>query len=169
MSTLARNMILRGALRSNASPLLLRVPARRTLITLKDSLYQVSATSQGGRDGRVTSTPPKGTALDFKLASPGSGAEGYNPEQLFAAGYSACFFSAIKAAAAQQGKKEAAEQAVVHADVTIGKATDRGGYGLSVVLRIEGVEDQAIIDAAHEMCPYSRVLREGAVVEVKKV
>ena len=63
----------------------------------------------------------------------------------------ACFLGAIQAVAGKRGKKEVGERAVVHADVILGQPTDRPGYGLKVVLRIEGVEDQAIIDAAHEV------------------
>ncbi|KAN0134056.1 OsmC/Ohr family [Lactarius tabidus] len=148
--------------------------ARRTLVTLKDSLYEVSATSTGGRDGTISSTPTDGTApLNLKFAVPkaigGRGDEGHNPEQLFAAGYSACFLGAIQAVATKQGKKEVSTRAVVHADVSLGRPTDRPGFGLKVVLRVEGVEDQTIIDAAHELCPYSRALREGIVVQVQKV
>jgi hypothetical protein len=63
----------------------------------------------------------------------------------------ACFLGAIQAAAAKQGKKEGVAQAVVHADVALGLPTGHAGYGLKVALRVEGVEDQAIIDAAHEV------------------
>ena len=66
-------------------------------------------------------------------------------------GYSACFLGAIQAVATKQGKKEVGAQAVVHADVSLGRPTDRSGFGLKVVLRVEGVEDQTIIDAAHEV------------------
>ncbi|KAI0254132.1 OsmC/Ohr family [Lactifluus subvellereus] len=174
MSSLAGRTLLRRALRSTTSPLLTHGPTRRTLITLKKSVYEVTATSTGGgRDGTTSSTPTDGTApLKLELAAPkaigGRGDKGHNPEQLFAAGYSACFLGAIQAVAAKQGKKEAVARAVVHADVTLGLPTDRAGYGLGVVLRVEGVEDQAIIDGAHELCPYSRALREGIVVDVQK-
>jgi organic hydroperoxide reductase OsmC/OhrA len=60
----------------------------------------------------------------------------------------ACFLGAIQAVAEKRGKKEVGERAVVHADVILGEPADRPGYGLKVVLRIEGVEDQAILDAA---------------------
>jgi len=56
----------------------------------------------------------------------------------------------------------------VHADVSLGRPTNRLGFGLKVVLRVEGVEDQSIIDAAHELCPYSRALRETIVIDVRK-
>lgn len=59
--------------------------------------------------------------------------------------------SAVQTAATKLGKKEVGARAVVHADVSMGQPTDRLGYGLKVVLRIEGVEDQAILDTAHEV------------------
>ncbi|KAH9961250.1 OsmC/Ohr family [Russula dissimulans] len=146
---------------------------RRGLITLKENLYKVTATSTGGRNGTISSTPTDGTTpLHLKLTAPkaigGPGGEGHNPEQLFAAGYSACFLGAVQAVAASKGKREIGERATVHADVSLGRPTDRPGFGLKVTLRVEGVEDQAILDAAHEMCPYSRALSEGVVVDVKK-
>ncbi len=63
----------------------------------------------------------------------------------------ACFLDAIQAAARERGKKEVGERAIVHASVILGQPTDRPGYGLNVVLSIEGLEDQAILDAAHEV------------------
>ena len=134
----------------------------------------MTATSTGGRDGSISSTPTDETApLNLKLTLPkaigGRGDSGHNPEQLFAAGYSgksnymscyavlilkklpACFLGALQAAAAKQGKREVGARAVVHADVSLGLAADRPGFGLKVVLRVEGVEDQAILDAAHEV------------------
>jgi organic hydroperoxide reductase OsmC/OhrA len=144
----------------------------------------VTATSTGGRDGTISSTPTDETApLNLKLTPPrvlgGSGDRGHNPEQLFAAGYSgksnqfrhlyinigmninmacdpiekktACFLSAVQVAATKLGKREVGARAVIHADVTLGRPTDRPGFGLKVLLRVEGVEDQAILDAAHEV------------------
>jgi hypothetical protein len=63
----------------------------------------------------------------------------------------ACFLGAIQVASAKAGKKEVGERAVVHADVDIGQTQEIPGMGLKVVLRVEGVEDQAILDAAHEV------------------
>lgn len=63
----------------------------------------------------------------------------------------ACFLASIQAAAEKVGKKEVGARAVVHADVTLGQPTDRPGYGFKVVLRVEGIEDQAILDATHEV------------------
>ncbi|KAN0107184.1 OsmC/Ohr family [Russula decolorans] len=175
MSFLARRAFLRPALCSTSSllsPVTLGF-ARRTLITLQDNLYTVTATCTGGLDGTVSSMPTDETApLNLKLTTPkavgGRGESGHNPDQLFAAGYSACFLSAVQGAATKLGKKEVGAQAVVHADVSLGQPTDRPGFGLKVVLRVEGVENQAILDTAHEMCPYSRALREGIEIDVKK-
>jgi organic hydroperoxide reductase OsmC/OhrA len=139
----------------------------------------VTSTSTGGRDGTISSTPTDETApLNLKFRTPkalgGNGESGHNPEQLFAAGYSgklidryplsttkhwygmnnntpACFLGAIQVAASRAGKKEVGERAVVNADVSIGRTKDIPGLGIQVVLRIEGVEDQAILDAAHEV------------------
>ncbi len=66
-------------------------------------------------------------------------------------GKTACFLGAVQVVAANAGKKEVGARAVVHADVSIGRSKDDPGLGLKVVLRVEGVEDQAIIDAAHEV------------------
>ena len=63
----------------------------------------------------------------------------------------ACFLDAIQAAAEKRGKKEVGKRAVVHADVIFGQTADRPGYGLKVVLRVEGVDDQAILDAANDV------------------
>ena len=76
-------------------------------------------------------------------------------------GYSACFLATIQAVATKQGKKNVGAQAVVHADVSLGRPTDRSGFGLEVVLRVEGVEDKTIIDAAHEVCQQIRLLHRG--------
>jgi len=173
MSFLPGRAFLRPALRLT-SPLTHGPAQRRTLITLKENLYKVTATSTGGRAGTISSTPTDGETapLNLKFTVPkalgGRGDGGHNPEQLFAAGYSACFLGAVQAAAGKKGKKEVGERAVVHAEVILGQPTDRPGFGLKVVLRVEGVEDQAILDAAHEMCPYSRALRDGIVVDVEK-
>jgi len=179
MSFLSRNVPLRPALRATSSLLAQATHVstgapRRGLITLKETLYKVTATyTGGGRNGTISSTPTDGTPrLHLNLTAPkaigGPGGDGHNPEQLFAAGYSACFLGALQAVAASKGKKEIGERATVHADVSLGRPTDRPGFGLKVTLRVEGVEDQAVLDAAHEMCPYSRALRDGVVVDVKK-
>jgi len=121
-------------------------------------LYTAVATATHGRDGTVRSDD--GT-LDHKLAIPkglgGPGGPGTNPEQLFAAGYSACFGGALGLVARMQ--KSAMKGAEITARVTIGK-TDRGAFGLAVELhgKLDGVskeEAQKLLEAAHQVCPYS--------------
>ncbi|AJK50227.1 organic hydroperoxide resistance protein [Burkholderia plantarii] len=133
-------------------------------------LYQTSATSTGGRDGRAVSADNK---LDVKLAAPrelgGTGAEGTNPEQLFAAGYSACFLSAMKFVAGQT-KQTLSADTTVTGQVGIGP-NDQGGFGLDVELRISlpGLEPEAakaLVDKAHEVCPYSNATRNNVPVRL---
>ena len=125
-------------------------------------LYTAEATAWGGREGRVVSSDK---VLDLDLAIPtsmgGPGGEKSNPEQLFAAGYSACFHSALKLVAAQE-KVDVSESAVT-AKVGIG-ADDNGGFGLQVELEAElpDVEQgvaEALVAKAHEVCPYSNATR----------
>jgi lipoyl-dependent peroxiredoxin len=134
-----------------------------------DALYTAKATAKGGRDGKVTSSDG---VLDVALGMPkslgGSGAEGAtNPEQLFAAGYSACFDSALNLVARQEKKKI---QSNVTAEVSIGKDTD-GGFKLGVVLSVavNGVElDEAkqLVEKAHGVCPYSKATNGNIDVEL---
>ena len=133
-------------------------------------LYTATATAKGGRDGHVRSDD--GT-LDLPVTMPkslgGSGAPGTNPEQLFAAGYSACFGSALGLVARLQ--KVAVGPFDITARVSIGK-TDAGGFGLAVELhgRFEALDrDQAqkLMEAAHQVCPYSNATRGN--IEVRLV
>ncbi|WP_404458317.1 organic hydroperoxide resistance protein [Sutcliffiella horikoshii] len=134
-----------------------------------DALYTAKVTASGGRAGKVKSED--GT-LDLALAMPkslgGTGKEGAtNPEQLFAAGYSACFDSALNLVARQARQKIESE---VIAEVSIGKDTD-GGFKLAVVLNvsINGVtqeEAEKLVKQAHEVCPYSRATRGNIEVEL---
>ncbi|OCH92454.1 OsmC-like protein [Obba rivulosa] len=146
---------------------------RRGLITLKDHIFFSKATAEGaGRNGKVKSFGD--APLELKLAMPkaaGGKGDGQNPEQLFAMGYSGCFLGALQLAAARAGKKELAENAKVHATVFLGhpKDPDMEGFGLRVEIGVEGCDDDAIIAAAHEFCPYSRALTRGVEVDVKKV
>jgi len=133
-------------------------------------LYKTSATSTGGRDGRSISADNK---LDVKLAAPrelgGAGAEGTNPEQLFAAGYSACFLSAMKFVAGQS-KQALPADTTVTAEVGIGP-NDTGGFALDIELRVSlpGLEQssaQALVDKAHQVCPYSNATRNNVPVRL---
>lgn len=125
-------------------------------------LYTAHATATGGREGRATSSDK---VLDIKLSTPrelgGAGGEGTNPEQLFAAGYSACFIGAMKAVAAGEKLKLPAEP-TIEGSVGIGQIP--GGFGIAVELKIAvpGMardELQALVDKAHGVCPYSNATR----------
>jgi osmotically inducible protein OsmC len=139
-----------------------------TPVTLDKRLYTAAATATGGRDGRAKSDD--GT-LDLALAPPkslgGSGA-GTNPEQLFAAGYAACFGSAIAAVARIQ--KITTGPISVAAKVTLGSVGQ--GYGLAVELepslpQLPREQAEALVAAAHQVCPYSNATRGNIVVDVK--
>lgn len=133
-------------------------------------LYTTRATAQGGRGGKVRS---EDGVLDVELAVPrelgGPGGEATNPEQLFAAGYAACFESAVRHIARE--RKLQIDDASVTATVGIGPR-EQGGFGLKVDLdvTIDGVErDQAqdIVTFAHEVvCPYSNAVRGNVEVNV---
>jgi len=139
------------------------VPSR-SIVTLKDHKYTAHAVAKGlGRNGTVSSN-----GLDLKLASPkelGGPGGGENPEQLFAMGYASCLLGAIQLMAGRMGRKDGAKNAVVHASVHIGTPTDLPGFGIAVDIKVEGV-DEELLQAGHDMCPYSRALKHGAVVNV---
>lgn len=133
-------------------------------------LYKAQATATGGRDGRAVTSDNK---LDTRLSTPkelgGSGGEGTNPEQLFAAGYSACFLSALKFVA-MHAKVAIPAEAAVTADVGIGP-NGQGGFGLSanLLVSLPGLERaaaQALVNKAHEVCPYSNATRGNIEVQV---
>ncbi|GHG46456.1 putative organic hydroperoxide resistance protein/OsmC-like protein [Flavimobilis marinus] len=125
----------------------------------------------GGRNGHVTTTDGR---VDLELAIPkpmGGSGEGSNPEQLFAAGYAACFHSALQAAAREQ--KVTIEGSSVGAQVHIG-TLDGGAFGLAVTLEVvlpDVPEDTArtLADRAHQICPYSNATRGNIEVQVNVV
>ena len=134
-----------------------------------DALYTAEALATGaGRDGRVV-TQEGALALDLAIpkAMGGSGA-GANPEQLFAAGYAACFHSALQSVARAQ--KVAIADSSVGSRVHIG-SNGQGGFGLAVELEvvIPGLphdQAQALADAAHQVCPYSNATRGNIDVSI---
>ena len=136
-------------------------------------LYRTEATATGGRDGSAST---KDGSLNVKLSTPkelgGGGGPGNNPEQLFAAGYSACFIGAMKAVAAGGGPKVPADAAVT-ADVGIGPRSE-GGFGLDIALKVslpglDKAEAQALVDKAHQVCPYSNAPRGNTAVKTTGV
>ena len=132
-------------------------------------LYQTRASATGGRNGHVVSADG---VLDLKLAIPremgGPGGALSNPEQLFAAGYAACFDSALAVVAGQSKLKLAGTR--VDATVGIGP-NDAGGYGLAVKLEVTipdvpREQAQTLLEQAHAVCPYSNALRGNVAVEL---
>jgi osmotically inducible protein OsmC len=140
-----------------------------TTINLLDKvLYTGKTHTTGGRNGESRSADGR---LDIKLSPPGSAGQGTNPEQLFAAGWSACFIGAMGLAAARMKVKLPADTAV-DAEVDLG-ATD-GAYFLQARLNVSlpGVEHEvarALVDAAHQTCPYSKATRGNIGVEINLV
>ena len=136
-------------------------------------LYKTSARATGGRDGRSATLDG---SLDVKLTTPkelgGAGGEGNNPEQLFAAGYAACFIGAMKFVGSQTGVKVPADTAIT-STVGIGPRAE-GGFGLTVALAIElpGVERKVaeeLVEKAHQVCPYSNATRGNIDVQLSIV
>jgi Ohr subfamily peroxiredoxin len=128
-----------------------------------NTLYTASATATG--DGRSGHTRSSDGILDLDLAVPtelgGPGGTNTNPEQLFAAGYAACFHSALKRVASNQ--KLTLVDTAITVDVGIGPLAS-GGFGLSVTIEAElpGLDEttaKAVLDAAHQVCPYSNATR----------
>ncbi|RAK65496.1 organic hydroperoxide resistance protein [Phenylobacterium kunshanense] len=126
-------------------------------------LYRTAARATGGRDGRAATLDG---SLDVSLATPrelgGGGGAGNNPEQLFAAGYAACFIGAMKFVASQGGPKVPAN-ATVTAEVGIGPRA-AGGFGLTVALNVDlpgldRADAESLVARAHEVCPYSNATR----------
>lgn len=144
-------------------------------MALEKVLYTAHATSTGGRQG--TSRTSDGV-LDVQLATPkemgGAGGAGTNPEQLFAAGYSACFIGAMKAVAGKLGVK-------VPNDVSIDAAVSFGplaggavGYGIAVAMdiKVPGLsreQAEQLVQAAHQVCPYSNATRGNIDVKLNVV
>ncbi|MTE24124.1 organic hydroperoxide resistance protein [Microbacterium sp. ZXX196] len=137
-----------------------------------DALYTTEALATGaGRDGRVAVA---GTDLDFDLAVPkamGGSGNGANPEQLFAAGYAACFHSALQAVA--RGQKVSIDGSSVGGRVSIG-SNGEGGFALAVELEVvipdvEHEVAQGLADAAHQVCPYSNATRGNIPVTISVV
>ena len=131
-------------------------------MSIEKVLYTAYATATGGRDGRAVSSD---NVLDIRLSTPrelgGGGGEGTNPEQLFAAGYSACFLGALKYVA---GQAKVALPADTRVEGSVGIGHIPSGFGIEVELRITvpGLpreQVQALVDKAHTVCPYSNATR----------
>ncbi|MBB1269622.1 organic hydroperoxide resistance protein [Shewanella sp. SR44-3] len=134
-------------------------------------IYTAQAKTTGGREGRSISSDNK---LDVQLSTPkelgGAGGPGTNPEQLFAAGYSACFIGAMKFVAGQDKISLPADLSVT-ADVGIGGNTKGVGFAIAVVLNIslpsmDADAAKALVEKAHQVCPYSNATRGNIDVEL---
>jgi Ohr subfamily peroxiredoxin len=141
------------------------------MITIDKVLYTARVHTTGGRNGRSTSDDK---LLDVALALPpsmGGAGAATNPEQLFAAGYSACYMGALRFHAGAR-KIAFPADASVEAECDVGPAG--AGFGLAVRMKVslpglDGETAQALVDAAHETCPYSRAVRGNIGVELTLV
>ena len=141
-------------------------------MSIEKILYRAHAKATGGREGHATTSD---NVLDVKLTTPkelgGAGATGTNPEQLFAAGYAACFIGAMKFVAGQKKVKLPDDLAI---SSTVGIGQIPAGFGIEVDLQISGpgmnkAELQAIVDAAHLVCPYSNATRNNIDVRLSVI
>jgi Ohr subfamily peroxiredoxin len=133
-------------------------------MSIEKVLYRSKATATGGRHGRATSSD---NVLDVKLTTPkelgGTGGDGTNPEQLFAAGYSACFLGAMKFVAAQQ-KLQLPADTQVTGQVGIGQIPTGFGIEVELTISIPGLpraDIEALVQKAHVVCPYSNATRNN--------
>ncbi|WP_440118813.1 organic hydroperoxide resistance protein [Paenibacillus sp. QZ-Y1] len=139
------------------------------MMTIQQKMYETTVKAVGGRNGYVESSSPE-LRLDVRTPKEmgGAGGEGTNPEQLFAAGYAACFDSALNMVARMQKIK--LEGSEVTATVHFGKVED-GSFGIAATLNVlaKGVDKataEKLVEAAHKACPYSRATRGNIDVEL---
>jgi Ohr subfamily peroxiredoxin len=133
-----------------------------------DALYTAIATAEGGRDGQARSLDGN---LDVRIVPPkelGGTGEGTNPEQLFAAGYAACFQSAMHLVAKRQGHD--LTDSSVTAEVDLGMV-ESGGFGLAVRLlvsvpELDAADAARLLEATHQVCPYSNATRGNITVDL---
>jgi osmotically inducible protein OsmC len=131
-------------------------------------LYTARAHTTGGRDGESRSDDGR---LEVKLSSPGTSGTGTNPEQLFASGYSACFIGAMKAVAGKQ-KIQLPAGLAVDAEVDLGPVGQAYGIAARLNVALPGMdkaEAQKLVDAAHQVCPYSNATRGNIDVQINLV
>ena len=144
-------------------------------MAIDKALYTGQATSTGGRAGRTESSDG---AFKAELSTPkelgGSGGSGTNPEQLFAAGYAACFIGAMKAVAKRQNVA-LPDDVSITSKVAIGPMTGKeGAFGIAVDMdiKVPGLDRDAaqkLVDAAHQVCPYSNATRGNVDVTLNVV
>jgi Ohr subfamily peroxiredoxin len=138
--------------------------------TLDKVLYTAETTAVGGREGTGKSSDG---SLDVKLSAPGSNKPGTNPEQLFGVGYAACFIGALKAVSPKVGVK-VPDDVSIDSKVLLGPIKGGAAYGIAVKLAVSlpGLDDaqkKQLVDAAHEVCPYSNATRGNIDVDLSIV
>jgi Ohr subfamily peroxiredoxin len=135
---------------------------------LEKIVYTAEVTSKGGRDGHSQSPDGK---INFKMGKPavmGGKDDGYNPEQLFAAGYSACFLGALKFVAGNE-KIAVPDDAAITARVSFGPIPDAFGLAVELHIDLPGMDKavaQGLVDKAHKVCPYSNATRGNIDVKL---
>ncbi|WP_166424456.1 organic hydroperoxide resistance protein [Paraglaciecola sp. 20A4] len=139
---------------------------------LKNVAYTAKATATGGREGSAKSDDGR---LDVQLSTPkglgGDDGQGTNPEQLFAAGYAACFIGALKVVAGQ-AKIALPSNVYINAEVSIGGIEN--GFGIAVKLAVsvgdmDKAQARALVDKAHQVCPYSNATRGNIEVDISVI
>jgi len=138
------------------------------MTTLDKVLYTARAHTTGGRDGASRTDDGR---LDVKLSAPGTSGTGTNPEQLFAAGYSACFIGAMKAVGGKLGIA-VPQDVAVDAEVDLGQIPNAYSIAARLKVSLPGLEKdkaQQLVDAAHQVCPYSNATRGNIDVTITLV
>lgn len=139
---------------------------------LQNVAYTAKATATGGREGVAKSDDGR---LDVKLSTPkglgGDDGQGTNPEQLFAAGYAACFIGALKFVA---GSEKIDLPSDMHIDSQVSIGAIEGGFGIAVKLAVslgdmDKAAAQTLVDKAHQVCPYSNATRGNIEVELSVI
>jgi Ohr subfamily peroxiredoxin len=132
---------------------------------LEKVIYTARVRTIGGREGAARSDDGK---LDVKLSRPASGGNGTNPEQMFAAGYAACFTGAIGVAAGKM-KLSVPSDLVIDAEVDLGPIPNAFGIAARLKVSLPGMDReqaQKLIEAAHQVCPYSNATRGNIDVQI---
>ena len=128
------------------------------------TLYTAHGSATGGREGQAaTDTGNVKLVLNTPKELGGGGGEGTNPEQLFAMGYSACFLGALKAVARQE-KVTIPDDAEIHATVSFGENAKGSGFNIAAALEVaipgmDKAQAEALVQKAHQICPYSNATR----------
>lgn len=139
---------------------------------LQNVVYTAKATATGGREGSAKTDDGR---LDLKLSTPkglgGDDGQGTNPEQLFAAGYAACFIGALKFAAGQE-KVTLPSDTHINSEVSIGAV--EGGFGIAVKLAValgdmDKAQAESLVEKAHQVCPYSNATRGNIEVSLSVI